>query len=352
MSYSLRALAELVRGRLDGPAELTIRGVAGLSEAGAGELSFLAQSRYRPQLATTRAAAVILTEGEVCPLPAIRVADPYAAFVRVLSLFAPQPGELFGPGVHPTAVIDPTAILGQDVRIGAHAVIDAHCRVGDRSIVGAGCILMVESRVGRECLLYPRVCIREHCELGDRVIVHAGAVIGSDGFGFTRRDGRNDKIPQIGRVLVGDDVEIGANSCIDRAMMGATVIGAGTKLDNLVQVAHNVSIGSNSIISAQSGISGSTKLGSGVVLGGQVGVAGHLSIGDRVQVAGKSGVAGDVPSDSVVAGMPAREVRAWRRIVAHEGRLSHYAEAIQALSRRLQELEKAHGAQTTENTQD
>ena len=352
MTYTLRALAEFVEGRLEGPADLAIGGVAGLADAGASDLSFLAQSRYRPQLTSTRAGAVILAEGEACSLPAIRVADPYAAFVRVLALFAPRPAELFEPGVHPTAVIAASAELAGGVCVGPHAVIEAHCRVGDNTIIGAGCVLMRDVRIGRDSLLYPSVSVREACELGDRVIVHSGAVIGSDGFGFARRDGRYQKIPQIGRVVIGDDVEIGANSCIDRAMMGATVIGSGTKLDNLVQVAHNVSIGSHSAISAQCGISGSAKIGNDVVFGGQVGVAGHLSVGDRVQVAGQSGVSADVAHGSVVAGTPAREVRTWRRMMAHSARLYYYADVIAELSRRVQELEKAQSAQTTKNPQD
>jgi len=349
MSFTLQELAERVGGELDGPADLVISGVAGLEEAAAGELSFLARARYRPQLRETTASAVIVKPKEDCALPAIRVQDPQLAFLVALEAFARLRDDLFEAGVHPTAVIHPSARTGADVRIGPHVSIGAGCRVGRGTTLGANCVLMPESSVGEDSLLYPGVIVREDCELGDRVIVHSGAVIGADGFGFARPGARYRKIPQIGRVIVEDDVEIGANTCIDRATTGRTVIGAGTKLDNLVQIAHNVTIGENTAISAQTGISGSTKIGSDVVLAGQVGIVDHAVVGDGVQVGGQSGISGRVPDGSMVSGSPAVDHKLWRRQNVHLARIADYAQEITRLRKRLEKLEKAQGAETAEN---
>lgn len=349
MRFTLEELCERVGGRLDGPPDTEVTGVGGIQEALPGQITFLARDRYRTHLESTRAAAVLLPDDVPCPLPAIRVDDPYLAFLFVLRGFARPATDFFAPGVDARAVIHPEAELGADVRIGPGAVVDRGCRVGDRTILGAGTVLMPESQVGADSLLYPNVTVREDCAVGDRCILHPGVVVGSDGFGFTPFEGALQKIPQIGRVVLEDDVEIGANTCIDRATTGVTRIRRGTKLDNLVQIAHNVVVGEHTVISSQTGISGSATVGSGVTLAGQVGVAGHLEIGDRVTVGGQSGITGDVPPGETVSGTPARDHREWRRLSVHLGRLPRYADELTDLRRRVAALEGNKDASTPEN---
>jgi UDP-3-O-[3-hydroxymyristoyl] glucosamine N-acyltransferase len=339
MVIDLKTLAAKVGGRLDGPSDLPLRGAAAIRDAAEGDVTFVAKPKYLPDLQQTLASAVILSEGVHCRLPAIRVVDPYLSFVKALHIFARPRSELFAEGVHVTACVDSSATLGEEVRIGPFAVVDAGCRIGDRSYVGAGSVLMRDVTVGRECILYPNVTIREECEIGDRVVLHPGVVIGSDGFGFAKHEGSYRKIPQIGKVVLEDDVEVGANSCIDRATTGRTIVAAGTKLDNLVQIGHNVSVGHNSVISAQSGVSGSCQLGADVIIAGQVGIADHLEIGSGARIGAKSGVSNHVPAGGVVSGIPARDHRSWRRLQAHIGRLPRYAEELAELRQRLEELE-------------
>jgi UDP-3-O-[3-hydroxymyristoyl] glucosamine N-acyltransferase len=345
----LQELAARIGGRVDGSGEVPIRGVAGIREARAGEISFIAQSRYLGYLPGSAASAVICGPEVDCDRPCIRVEDPYLAFLRAIEVFSEPVQEHFDEGIHPAAHIHPEAVLGEGVRVGAGAVVSRGCRVGAHTIIGPGVVLMPHVRVGERCLLYPNATVRESCELGDRVILHAGAVVGSDGFGYAKQGGSYHKIPQIGRVVVEDDVEIGANACVDRATTGCTVIGAGTKLDNLVQVAHNVVIGRHSVISAQTGISGSTRVGEEVMLAGQVGVVGHIEIGDRVKVGAQSGVSKSIPDDSDWFGSPARDVREAKRLQVHVNRLPRYAEEIAALKRRLEALERTQGAAPTTN---
>ncbi len=341
MQIDLKTLAERVGGRLDGPADLVVRGLAGIRDAEAGDCTFVANPRYLRELASTRASAVILGDGLECALPAIRVDDANVAFARALAEFAPKREDLFPPGVDSRAVVDPGARLGEDVHVGPFAVVGPRCTLGDRVVIGAGSVLMTGVTVGDDSVLHPRVVVREHCWLGRRVMVHAGAVIGADGFGFAREGASVHKIPQIGRVVIEDDVEIGANACIDRATTGETVIGAGSKLDNLVQVGHNVRIGRRTAISAQTGISGSCSVGDDVIFGGQAGVADHLRVGDRARVAAKAGIAGNVADDATVSGYPARDHSDWKRIQARLSRLSQYAEEIARLKRRVDDLENA-----------
>jgi UDP-3-O-[3-hydroxymyristoyl] glucosamine N-acyltransferase len=350
MEIDLKTLAQQVGGRLDGPADLRIDGVAGVEHAGPGQCTYVAHPRYLAALATTRAAAVLLVEGVESPIPAVRVEDPARAFLLLLEHFAMPRAELFPPGIHPSAVIDPSAVLGTDVHVGANAVIGPGCSVGDRSVVGATSVLLHDVEVGADCLLYSGVQLREKTVVGHRVILHCGVVLGSDGFGFAPTPTGYHKIPQIGRVVVGDDVEIGANVCVDRATAGETVIGAGSKIDNLVQIAHNVRIGSRTAISAQTGIAGSCTIGDDVVVGGQVGLADHLQIGDRVRIGAKSGVSNDLDDDATVSGIPTRPHRDWRRQQAHIARLERYASEITALRRRVEALEKETGAAPTENS--
>jgi UDP-3-O-[3-hydroxymyristoyl] glucosamine N-acyltransferase len=349
MELSLSRLAELVGGRLEGDASGVVRAMAGIEEAGPGDCTFVAHERYLPQLKRTTASVVILAEGIECPVPCIRVENPYFAFLKGLEAFAPDRRELFPPGVHPTAVVDETVELGAEVHVGPHAVLGPRCVVGDRTVIGASSVVLPDVHMGEDVLVYPLVTLREGTEVGNRVVLHSGAVIGSDGFGFARESGEVHKIPQIGCVVLEDDVEIGANVCIDRATMGRTVIAASAKIDNLVQIGHNVRIGARTAISAQSGVSGSTNVGSDCILGGQVGLADHLEIGNNVRLGAKAGVAGHVADGATQSGYPARDHREWRRLNVHIGRLSRYAEEIKQLKRRLDALEGRDGGSTTEN---
>ena len=323
MATTIARLAELVGGTVEGDGSLEIARLAALDEAGPDCISFLAGARYASLMKGTRAAAVVVAtdfDGD-SHATLIRCRNPDAAFARIASEFAP-PGPVDVEGVHPSAVVADGASLGRGVSVGPHCVVDDEVQVGDGTVIRAGSYLGRGARLGRECLIYPNVTIREGSVLGDRVIVHSGAVIGSDGFGYTVDGGRRVKIPQIGRVVVGDDVEIGANVTVDRARFGETVIGCDVKIDNLVQIAHNVRIGDGSVIVSLCAIAGSTTLGKGCVLGGQVAIDGHLVIGDHVMIAAKSGVTKDWPSGSVISGFPAIDHREDLRLQAELRRLA------------------------------
>lgn len=307
---SLREIAERSRATLEGDPDLHVRGVAGLEDAQSGDLSFLALAKYAPHLAATCASALFLPPGVTGPekIPVLRTPDPYGAFVRILPLFAP-PGSEVHRGVHPSAVVGEGVILGRDVGVGAGSVIERDVELGERTTVHAGVVIGRGSRIGCDCILYPRVVVTHANILGDRVIVHSGTVIGADGFGYAALDGGFQKVPQVGNVVIEDDVEIGANSCIDRATVGSTRIGRGSKIDNLVQVAHNVVIGEGCALVAQAGVAGSTRIGKGVRLGGQSGLAGHIRIGDGASIGGQAGVIGDISAGETVSGYPARPHR-------------------------------------------
>jgi UDP-3-O-[3-hydroxymyristoyl] glucosamine N-acyltransferase len=268
----------------------------------------------------------------------IRVRNPDQAFAALAEWLAPKATPC-PPGVHPTAVVAADVELGQGVSIGPYAVLEPGVRVGERSVIMAGCFLGQGSRLGCDCKLYPHVTTREFTTSGNRVIIHNGAVIGSDGFGYTSVDGAWRKIPQVGVVELGDDVEIGANATIDRARFGRTVIGNGVKIDNLVQVAHNVRIGDHTAIAAQVGIAGSSTLGRHVQIGGQAGVAGHLAVGDGCVIAGKAGVTKDVPARTYMMGFPAMPADKARASHAHVMRLPQLKQKLAELERRLAALE-------------
>lgn len=306
MGFTLQQLAERLGGTVAGEADLVVQGVANPDTAGPHDLIFLVEEKYRSAAADSAAAAVVAK----APVPGkatLVVEAPRVAMAEVLSLFAPEQPAF---GRHPSAWVDPTARLGQDVRLGPNAVVLAGATVGDRTVLYPGVVVGPDATVGADCLLYPNVVIREGCRLGDRVIVQPGAVIGSDGYGFvTLPDKTHRKMPQIGIVVVEDDVEIGANVTLDRATIGETVIGRGTKIDNLVHVGHNVRIGENGLVVSQVGISGSVTIGDRVTLAGQVGVAGHLSIGSDAVVAAKAGVTKTLPGRAMYSGFPARPHR-------------------------------------------
>ncbi|HXH64307.1 MAG TPA: UDP-3-O-(3-hydroxymyristoyl)glucosamine N-acyltransferase, partial [Mariprofundaceae bacterium] len=295
------------------------------------QLSFLSNPAYKRFLAHTRAAAVVLGEGDQspAPCPVIRVRDPHLAFALIQRLFHPDaPSQGLR---HSSAVIDPSARIAADVDIGAQAVIAADAVIGAGSRIGAGCVIGQAARIGSGCLLHPRVTVADGCIIGDRVVLQSGAVIGADGFGFAWDGKQHLKIPQTGRVVIGDDVEVGANTCIDRGAIQDTVIEPGAKLDNLIQIGHNVRIGAFTVIVSQVGISGSTVIGKGCQIGGQAGVAGHVQIGDGCRIAAQSGVIGDLDAGGTYAGYPAIAHRDWLRIQA----LSLKLPAIWAIVRRL-----------------
>ena len=291
MTFTVRELADFCGGEIAGDADLAISGAASLAEATSGEITFYGNPRYLAAFRKTRAAAAFVPadfEEQIIDAQ-IRVANPSKAFEQVVLKFAPEP-IVFPPGIHSSAVIAAEASLGKNVSIGAHVVIEAGARIGDDARIGANSYVGHETTIGAGCLIYPNVTIRERTKIGERVIVHSGTVIGSDGFGFESVAGEHKKVPQIGIVQIDDDVEIGANTTIDRARFGRTWIQEGVKIDNLVQIAHNVVIGKHSIIVAQVGIAGSVRIGQRVIIGGQAGIIGHIEIDDGTMIGAQSGV--------------------------------------------------------------
>jgi UDP-3-O-[3-hydroxymyristoyl] glucosamine N-acyltransferase len=316
--FSLGELAVRFGLRLRGDPDLRVSHVATLAEALPGSLSFLADSRHRRELAATRASAVVLAveDAPACPVAALVTENPRLAFARMASLLYPEPGQV--PGVHPTAVLAAGLTVPASATVGPLAVIEADVELGERSWVGPGCIVQRGARVGEETRLVARVTLYPGVEVGARCLLHAGAVIGADGFGLAADSGTWVKIPQVGSVRIGDDVEIGANTTVDRGAIGDTVIGDGAKLDNQIQVGHNVQIGAHTAIAACSGISGSTTIGKRCMVGGMVGIAGHLTITDDVVITGCSLVSASIREPgSYSSGMPTVPTRAWRRMVAH-----------------------------------
>ncbi len=331
MQKTARDIAQLVGGELSGD-NVPIHGVAGIREAEPGDLTFLGSSRYAMFVSRTAASAIIvgLDYTGKTDRALIRVKDPVAAFAQVAALFAPLPIQ-FPPCTHATAVIAPTARIGKHVSIQPHAVIEDGATIGDRTVIGAGCYIGQETRIGTECLLYPCVVVRERCRIGNRVIIHSGAVIGADGFGYEPTPQGPKKIPQTGIVQIDDEVEIGANVTIDRARFGKTRIGRNVKIDNLVQIAHNVIIGENTVICGMAGIAGSAIVGKNVTLAAQVGLGGHIEIGDNAMIGGKSGVSRDVPAGESWFGFPAQPQRDAMRAYAALIRLPQLQERVRAL---------------------
>jgi len=334
---TLRELASLIGITLSsGIEETEITGVASLGEAREGDLSFYGNPRYLSQLRTTKATAVIVAENfseEVGPV-LLRCANPSAAFASAVAAFAP-PEIIPARGIHPTAFVDGSVTLGEDVSVGPNAVIEAGVRIGKGTVIGAGCLIGVGTVIGADCRFYAGSIVRERCLIGNRVILQPGAVIGSCGFGYELRNGRHVKIPQTGIVEIGDDVEIGANSAIDRARFGRTVIGEGSKVDNLVQIAHNVQIGTHSILCSQVGIAGSTRVGSYVTLAGQVGLAGHIEIGDKAVIGAQSGLSKNVPPGEMVIGAPAKPMKEWKQGNFYISQLGKLFDRVKELERKL-----------------
>jgi UDP-3-O-[3-hydroxymyristoyl] glucosamine N-acyltransferase len=330
----LRELAGRLGCELLGDGEAEATGVAGIEEAGPGDVTFVANPRYARHLAATRAAAVILAPGQDAPVPRLVSTQPYLAFARAVALLRPPARP--APGVHPSAQVDPSAELGPGVHVGPLAVVGPGARVGARTALHPHVVLYEGVEVGEDCVLHSGVQVRERCRLGSRVVVQNGAVIGADGFGFARDgEGRYHKFPQVGIVVIEDDVEIGALTAVDRAALGETRIGRGSKLDNLVQVGHSVTIGEDTVLAGQVGIAGSTRVGSRVTLAGQVGVAGHLAIGDGVVATAQTGIPGSVDAGAVVSGYPAIDNRSWLKASAVFARLPELQRRVRELERRV-----------------
>ena len=347
MTFTVAQIAAQIGGEVEGDSSLFVSGLASLSEAQAGDLSFLTSSRYDAQMKDSRATAVVVGRkwgGEHAVPALLRVENPDKAFAEIALLFAPPPPS-HPPGVHPAAIIHPTATLGAGVHIGPYVVIEAEAHIEDNCVVEAFVFIGRSARVGAGSHLYPHVSIREHCVVGERFIAHNGAVVGSDGFGYNVAPvagglPRIDKIPQVGIVVIGHDVEIGANSTIDRARFGATRIGNHVKIDNLVQIAHNVRIDDCSGVIAQAGIAGSSHIGSGVMVWAQAGISGHLRIGDGAQIGPQAGVARDVAANSYVIGSPAGSMRELAA-ANHAGRnLMKLRKRVTQLEARLEQIDR------------
>lgn len=330
---TLREIAELVSGHVDpANAALEIHGPASLLEAGTGDIAFFGNPKYLAALRATQASAVLVPHGfadEIKPAR-IWVDNPSAAFAKILARFAPEP-VAFPPGIHPSAVVADSAQLADSVHVGPGAIIEAGASIGANSVIGAQCYVGPHATLGADCFLHPRVTIRERCKIGNRVQLHSGVVVGSDGFGYELKDGRHAKIPQTGIVQIDDDVEIGANTTIDRARFGRTWIEQGAKIDNLVQIAHNVRIGAHTIVCAQVGISGSTRVGSYVTIAGQVGLVGHIEIGDKAIVAAQTGLSRNLKPGEIVCGSPARPIQNWKEQAAQVNRLGKLYDRVKKL---------------------
>ncbi len=347
MTFTLAALAARVGGQVAGDGGIQIGRVAPLEDAGPGDVSFFSNKKYRPAFEASRASAVVVEPDVEVPAgrTVLRARNAYLAFAKISTLFHPPPLAVPGAAeqayVHPTARVDPSAELMPFVYVGAEAVIGARCILHPGVHVGAG------ARLGEDCLLWPNVVVRERCVIGNRVILQPGCVIGSDGFGFAfdpEGEGgsgpRHYKVPQIGNAIVEDDVELGANVCVDRGTLGSTVVGRGVKVDNLVQIAHNVQVGPLSILVAQVGISGSTKLGTGVIAAGQVGIIGHLTIGDGAKLAAQCGVISDVEPGATLLGSPAIPKGEHLRAQVALRRLPELMKKVRELEKKLEKLEE------------
>ena len=327
----LAELASALDARLEnGSPHTEITGVAGIEGAGPGQVTFLANRKYAAAARTTRASAVIVSDDSpVIPTAMLRSRNPYLAFARALEFFYEPPK--YAPGIHPTAVIHPTAMLGPNAHVGPYAVIDENAKIGRNAVLLAHVVIYRNAKIGDNFFAHAHAIVREHCRLGDNIILQNGAIVGADGFGFAKDDsGRWQKIVQSGPAILDDDVEVQANACIDRASVGETHIGRGSKIDNLVQVGHGSRVGEDALLCAQVGLAGSTEIGNKVILAGQVGVAGHCKIGDGAVATAQSGIPNDVAAGAVVSGYPAIDNRLWLRCSALFNKLPEIAKALRA----------------------
>ena len=344
MPRTLLDIAQLLGADPEGDPQLELARLAPIEEAGPGDLTFLANKKYEKHLETTKASAVIVGRKTVVArddIALLRMDDPYLGFVHALRTFFP-PTRYAETAIHPSSVIDPTAELAGDVTVCAQAVVGKNVRIGRGSVIAEGVVLRDHVVIGENCMIYPNVTILDRTRIGNRVILHAGTTIGSDGFGFAPHEGRYEKIPQVGFVIIEDDVEIGANCAIDRGTLGPTTIRRGAKLDNLIQIAHNVAVGEDNVIAAQAGISGSTVLRKNVIIAGQVGLVGHIEIGEHVTVGAQAGVSKDLAGEGkMFRGSPAREIHEELRLEAAMRHLPELIKTVRRQEARIAELEEA-----------
>ena len=339
MNKRLKELAEWVDGTVVGDGETQISGVAAVEDARAGEITFIADPKHLPKLGETKASAVIVSkEVTQADRPLLCVTHPHLAFAKILTLFFEKPYQ--PKGIDPNTWISPTAKLGKDLSLYPFVYVGDRCLIGDRVTLYPGVYVGEDAAVGEDSILYPNVSVYPGAVVGKRVILHSGVVIGSDGFGYVKEGKKNVKIPQVGTVKIEDDVELGANTTVDRATLGKTIIRRGTKIDNLVQVAHNVVIGEDSILCAQAGISGSTKIGSNVTLAGQVGVVDHVEIGDNVIVGAQAGVTHNLPGNQGYVGSPALPHREFLRSNAVFPKLPEMRKRFVDMEKRLKKIEE------------
>ena len=341
MSLTVAEIAARLEASFEGDGSLEIREVAGIRQAQTGMISFVANPRYAPEVAKTKASAVVVdkTWNRPCSAALIRVDNPDAAFAKVAEWFAPPP-VIYPVGVHPSAYVAEGVELGERVSIGPQCVVEAGSKIGNDTVLVGSCYVGQGVTIGSKSLLYPCVSVREYARIGDRVIIHNGTVIGSDGFGYSVDEkGVRTKIPQIGTVEIGNDAEIGANTCIDRARFGVTRIGCGVKVDNLVQIAHNVTIGDHSVVISQVGIAGSATIGKHAILAGQAGIAGHIVVGDGAIVGGQSAVTKSVPAKTFVSGYPAMPHEKATRLNAHIRSLPTLKDRVRKLEERVDTLD-------------
>ncbi len=333
---NVKEIAQLAGGKVRGDASREIRGVAGLESAGPEELAFAEGERGVLAAASSRAGCIMVPEGIVIEgRTTIAVARPKLAFVAVAAAILPPPSPALG--IHPSAIISPQARLAADVTVGPHVVVESGASIGAATQLAAGVYVGEDARIGAQCVLYPRVTIYSRARIGNRVILHAGVVVGSDGFGYVFADGRHHKFPQVGQVIIEDDVEIGSNTTVDRGSLGKTVIGQGTKVDNLVQIAHNVTIGRHCVIASQTGISGSVTIGDYVVMGGQVGIGDHVRVEERAILGGGAGILPGkiVRRGETVWGRPARPLGEFKRMYAHLSHLPKLAQKVKEMGQLL-----------------
>jgi len=341
MKKTLKEIAQLVSGSIVGDESVEITGVCGIKEAKEGDITFVANPKYAALIKKTRASAIITTKDlKKSAKPLILTENPSLAFAKLIAIVAPDEATHY-KGIHPTAVVGKNVKFGENVAIAPYVVIDDNVEIGDNTALYAGVFVGHHTVIGKNTVIYPNVSIRERVTIGDRVIIHSGTVIGSDGFGFATVKGLHHKIPQIGTVAIEDDVEIGANVTIDRARFDKTLIKHGTKIDNLVQIAHNVVIGENSIVVAQTGISGSTIIGKNVTLAGQSGLIGHISVGDNAVVAAQACVTKSVRENTCVSGYPAKLHKKAKRINAHVQKLPELYKLVHELEKKITDLESA-----------
>jgi UDP-3-O-[3-hydroxymyristoyl] glucosamine N-acyltransferase len=341
---TLSEIARLIDGTIIGDGNVQISGIAKIEDAKKGDITFQANPKYSKYLKTTQASAVIVPMEiqESFDVSLIKAKNPYFAFLQVVNIFFPSV-PLVEKGIHDTVMIGEETELEEDLSIGPNVIIGKKCRIGKGTIIMPGVVVGDEVVIGEDCTIHANVCLRERVVLGNRIIIHNGVIVGSDGFGFALEGGIYYKIPQIGIVVIEDDVEIGANTTIDRASIGETRIKKGAKLDNLIQIAHNCTVGANTVIAAQTGLSGSTHLGSNVRVGGQVGFAGHMQIGDEVSIGAQAGVSKSIPSGIMVSGYPAKPHIEELRIEASLKRLPQLIKEVKEMKEKISKLEQEKG---------